>query len=116
MTSLLPLDFNFTAVLNEHSFIFILGIIVLFLAVVLRAFKTFLIQSVLLLSLFAVEEILSSPIYILLLVVQAVFAVWVFWKVKEAADITYFRQSEKTLKRSRDLTKGGSAGIYPILY
>lgn len=116
MNALFPIDFSFTLLLHEHNLILIFGIVVLFITVLLRAVKTFSIQLVLLLLFFSIEETFSSPLYIVLMILQAAFALWILWKVKEAVDITYYRQSEKTLKRTRDITKSGNAGIHPFLF
>ena len=115
-TSLSFIDFEFTNLLHEHNLILILGIIALFISVLLRSFKTTIIELVLLLLLFVSEEAFSNPLYIGLVVLQVALSLWVIWKVKEAADITYYRQAEKTLKRPRDITRGGSAGTHHFLF
>lgn len=114
-TSLSFIDFEFTNLLHNHNLILILGLIALFIAVILRAFKTIAIEGSLLLLLFASEEVFSNPMYAVLAALQVLLSLWVFWKMKEAIDITYFRHSEKTLKRPRDITKGGSAGTHHFL-
>lgn len=113
--SLSFIDFEFTNLLHNHNLILILGLIALFIAVILRAFKTIAIEGTLLLLLFASEEVFSNPLYAILAALQVLLSLWVFWKMKEAIDITYFRHSEKTLKRPRDITKGGSAGTHHFL-
>lgn len=116
MTSWFPVDYSFNALFHQHNLILILGILVLFISVLLQVIKTFSIQLVLLLLIFAIEETFSSPVYVALTILQVVFGLWILWKVKEAVDITFYRHLEKTLKRSRDITKGGNAGVHPFLF
>lgn len=116
MNSFFPADFSYTSLLHEHNIILILGILVLFISVLLSAVKSFSIQLGLLLLFFAIEETFSSPVYVVLAILQVAFGLWILWKVKEAVDITFYRHSEKTLKRSRDITKGGNAGTHSFLF
>ena len=116
LTSTLSFDFDFTALLHEHGSILIMGILVLFLSGILLAVRTFAIQLILLFLFFASEETFSNPLYILLVVLQIALGLWVLWGVKKAVDTTFYRQSEKTLKRPRDITKAGNSGIGPFLY
>ena len=116
LISPLSFDFAFTSLLHEHNLIFIIGILILFLSVILRAFKTLVIQSLLFFLFFASEETFSNPFYILLVVLQIALALWVLWGLKKAADTTFYRQSEKTLKRPRDITRAGNSGVGPFLY
>lgn len=116
MNTFFPVDFSYTSLLHEHNLILILGILVLFSSVLLKAVKTFSIQLVLLLLFFAIAETYSSPVYTVLVILQVAFGLWILWKVKEAVDITFYRHSEKTLKRSRDITKGGNAGVHSFLF
>lgn len=70
LTSPLSFDFVFTSLLQEHSLIFIIGILILFRSGILRAVKTFLFQLILLFLFFASEETFSNPLYILLVALQ----------------------------------------------
>lgn len=116
LTSPLSFDFVFTSLLQEHNLIFIIGILILFLSGILWAVKTFSIQLILLFLFFASEENFSNPLYILLVALQIALGLWVLWGLKKAADTTFYRQSEKTLKRPRDITKAGNSGVGPFLY
>lgn len=101
MNALFYTDFTFSLLLEEHNILFILGMLVLFLSIVLHAVKSFSVQAVLLFLLYAIEEKI---------------AIWILWSVKEAVDISYYRHSEKTLKRARYITKGGNTGTHPFLF
>lgn len=109
------IDFEFTNLLHDHNLILILGLIALFISVILRAFKTAFVEVMLMLGLFASEEVFYNPLYMILAAVQVTLSLWVIWKVKKAIDTTYYRHSEKTLKRPRDITRGGSAGTHHFL-
>lgn len=115
LTSMFSVDFHFTSLLHNHNLILIVGIVVLFISVLLRSVKTFSLQATLLFLLFVSQEVFSNPLYILLIVLQLALGFWVLWKVKEAIDETFYRQSEKTLKRTRKLTRGGNSGAHHFL-
>lgn len=116
MNALPFIDFSFTNLIHEHNLVLIFGIMALFVAVLLRAFKTAAVELLLLLLLFASVELFSNPLYSSLAAIQLALAIWVLWKVKKEIDITYFRQCEKTLKRPRDITSGGNAGTHRFLF
>ncbi|MDQ0427215.1 putative membrane protein YqjE [Planomicrobium stackebrandtii] len=115
LTSMFLVDFKFSSLVHNHNLILIVGIVVLFISVLLRSVKTLSLQSILLFLLFASQEVFSNPLYILLIVLQLALGFWVMWKVKEAIDETYYRHSEKTLKRTRDITRGGNPGTHHFL-
>lgn len=109
-------DFGFTNLIHAHNTVLILGIVVLFIAVLLRAFRTAIGELLLLALLFASTEVFNNPLYIALMAIQLAIVMWVLWKVKGEVDITYFRRREKTLKRSRNITRGGNAGTHHFLF
>ncbi|HSP22956.1 MAG TPA: hypothetical protein VLQ20_11610 [Planococcus sp. (in: firmicutes)] len=110
------IDFEFTNLIHEHNLVLILGIVVLFIAVLLRALRTAIVEVLLLSLLFASTEVFNNPLYIALLAIQLALVMWVLWKVKGEADITYIRRLEKTLKKSRNITRGGNAGDHHFLF
>lgn len=116
LVSLLSTDFSFTTLLNDHIAIFIVGLLILFLSIVLRAFRISIIELLLLSLFFVVLETFSNPLYLVLVVLQVMLGVWMIWKIKIAIDTTFYRQSEKTLKRPRDITSGGNPGTGHLLY
>lgn len=109
-------DFSFNALLQEHSAFLIIGILILFVSVVLRAGKIVIAQAVLLSLFFVITESFSNPLYFALVIVQVLFGIWMIWKLKIAIDTSFYRHSEKTHLRPTDITKGGNAGTGPILY
>ncbi|WP_223632584.1 hypothetical protein [Planococcus sp. 4-30] len=109
-------DFSFNALLHEHSAFLIIGILILFFSVLLRAGRVVVIEAVLLSLFFVIAETFSNPLYLALVVLQLLFGIWMIWKVKIAVDTSFYRHSEKTHLRPTDITKGGNAGTGPILY
>ncbi len=109
-------DFSFNTLLHDHIAIFIVGLLILFLSVVLRAIRISIIELSLLSLFFVITETFLNPLYLALIVLQVLLGVWMIWKVKIAVDITFYRQSEKTHKRPRDITNGGNAGTGHLLY
>lgn len=109
-------DFSFNSLLQEHSAFFIIGILILFSSVLLRAGRVVIAQTLLLSLFFVIIETFSNPLYLLLVVLQVLFGIWMIWKVKAAVDISFYRHSEKTHLRPSDITKGGNAGTGSLLY
>ncbi|WP_394121720.1 hypothetical protein [Planococcus donghaensis] len=109
-------DFSFNALLHEHSAFLIIGILILFVSVLLRAGRIVIAQAVLLSLFFVITESFSNPLYLALVAIQVLFGIWMIWKVKIAVDTSFYRHSEKTRLRPTDITKGGNAGTGTLLY
>lgn len=116
LISALSVDFSFTTLLHEHSTFLIIGILVLFASIVMGAVRLASIQVILLSLFFVIVETFSNPTYLVLVVLQVGFGLWMIWKLKAAIDTSYYRHSEKTHKRPRDITRGGNAGTGHLLY
>ncbi|MBT2569554.1 hypothetical protein [Planococcus sp. ISL-110] len=116
LISPLSTDFSFNSLLQEHSAFLIIGILILFVSVLLRAGKVIVAQTVLLSLFFVITETFSNPLYLALVIVQILFGIWMIWKVKAAIDTSFYRHSEKTHLRPIDITKGGNAGTGSLLY
>ncbi|ANU10738.1 hypothetical protein A1A1_09816 [Planococcus antarcticus DSM 14505] len=116
LISALSVDFTFDTLLHEHSAFLIIGILVLFASIVMGAARFVIIQTIALTLFFVTVETFSNPTYLVLVVLQVGFGVWMIWKVKTVIDTSYYRHSEKTHKRPRDITRGGNAGTGHVLY
>lgn len=109
-------DFTFSSLMQEHQAILIIGLLILFVSVVLRAGRFVIAQAVLLALFFVITETLSNPLYLVLVILQVLFGIWMIWKVKAAVGTSFYRHSEKTHLRPHDITKGGNAGTGHLLY
>ena len=112
----LSTDFTFNSILHEHQAVLIIGILILFSSVLLRAGRVFFAQAVLLSSFYVISESFSNPLYLVLVILQVLFGIWMIWKVKAAIDTSFYRHSEKTHLRPQDIIKGGNAGTGSLLY
>lgn len=116
LISSIPADFSFDSLLQEHNAVLIIGLLILFVSVLLRAGRIVIAQAVLLYLFFVISETFSNPLYLVLVILQVLFGIWMIWKVKAAVDTSFYRHSEKTHLRPRDITKGGNAGAGSLLY
>lgn len=116
LISPLSTDFSFNSLLHEHSTVLIIGILILFVSVVLRAGRIVIAQAVLLSIFFVIAESFSNPLYLALVILQVLFGIWMVWKVKAAIDTSFYRHSEKTHLRPQNIIKGGNAGTGSLLY